>query len=300
MLDHIPRAPEITGRVARYVDPVSRTWEDATFVPAGEGELFCVFHHPLEAPRGNVIICPSIFTEELKIYGAQVMAARAFAAAGCAVARFHYRGTGHSSGVTDDLTADTMLDDVATVVARVKAQDDAAPLFFCGGRFGGLIAGLSASVHPGAGVMLWEPAMDGQSYFRDIFRASQLSALAGGASALTVTQAVERLRTAGVLDTLGYPIHRALYDSAAGKSLMQLAGAGARRVLVVQLSRRRELKPDFKRLQSALTAGGAAVETELVEGEGAWAFVDSPMPSPGLIAEVSLTWLTRTLSSHTS
>jgi len=77
MLDHIPRAPEITGRVARYVDPVSRTWEDATFVPAGEGELFCVFHHPLEAPRGNVIICPSIFTEELKIYGAQVMAAHA-------------------------------------------------------------------------------------------------------------------------------------------------------------------------------------------------------------------------------
>jgi hypothetical protein len=161
------------------------------------------------------------------------------------------------------------------------------------GVWAGSSPGLAARAHPGAGVILWEPAIDGQSYFREIFRASQLSALAGGASALTVTQAVERVRKTGILDTLGYPVHRALFESLATRNLTQLADAGPRPVLLVQVSRNKELKPDYAALRTALTAGGASVETALIEGEGAWAFVDSPMPSPERIAEVSLTWLTR-------
>ncbi|HET8679148.1 MAG TPA: alpha/beta fold hydrolase [bacterium] len=282
------------GRVARYVDPTHGTGEDAAFIPAGDGELFCVVHHPPDTARGGVIICPSIFAEEHKIYGAQVLAARSFAAAGFAVLRFHYRGTGHSSGVVDDLTADTMLDDVTRVVNFLRDRQGIRELVFCGGRLGGLIASLAATAHPGAGVMLWEPAIDGQSYFREIFRASQLSALAGGASALTVAQAIERVRTAGVLDTLGYPVHRLLVESMAARSLAQLGDAGPRPILLVQVSRSKELKPDYAALRTALTAAGATVETALIEGEGAWAFVDSPMPSPERIAEVSLTWLTRT------
>ncbi len=279
--------------MARYVDPTHGTGEDAVFIPAGDGELFSVAHHPPEKARGGVIICPSIFAEEHKIYGAQVLAARSFAAAGFAVLRFHYRGTGHSSGVVDDLTADSMLDDVARAVTYLRDQQTVGGLVFCGGRLGGLIAGLAARAHPGAAVMLWEPAIDGQSYFREIFRASQLSALAGGASALTVTQAVERVRKAGILDTLGYPVHRMLFESLATRSLTQLADAGPRPVLLVQVSRNKELKPDYAALRTALAAAGATVETALIEGEGAWAFVDSPMPSPERIAEVSLTWLTR-------
>ncbi|MGQ0549328.1 MAG: serine aminopeptidase domain-containing protein [Armatimonadota bacterium] len=301
MPDPIPMPSERPGgRVATYVDPTHGTREDATFIPAGDGELFCVVHYPPGEARGGVVICPSIFAEEHKIYGTQVLAARSFAAAGFAVARFHYRGTGHSSGVVDDLTADTMLDDVATVVAYLRRWQAGGAPTFCGGRLGGLIAGLAAGAHPGAGLILWEPAGDGQQYFREIFRASQLSALAGGASALTVTQAVERVRTAGLLDTLGYAVHRVLYDSLDGRSLAQLSAAGPRPILLVQVSRNRELKHDYARLTAALTAAGSSVETALIEGEGAWAFVDSPMPSPERIAEVSLTWLTRTQSTPLS
>ncbi len=283
------------SRVASYADPVSHAREDATFISMGESELFCVLHRTSSTPRAGVVICPSILVEELKIYGTQVLTARALAAAGFAVVRLHYRGTGHSSGVFKDSTVQTMLEDVAAATGYLKDQTGVQPLAFCGGRWGGLMAGLAAQQHPAAPLILWEPVVDGPAYFREVFRASQLSALAGGASALTVTQAVEQLRSAGMLDTLGYAIHRGLYESAEGCSLTQVAVAGPRPVLLVQVSRQKELKPEYVRLKDAYRAGGSSVDTTLVEGEGAWAFVDSPMPAPGLIAEASLTWLTRTV-----
>lgn len=288
-----PSSSASTGRMAGYLDRTTQTQEEAFFLKAQDGELFCVLHKSPSAPRGGVVLCPSILAEEHKIYGAQVLAGRAFAAAGFSALRLHYRGTGHSSGVGQDMTVDSMLEDVATAVAYLKEQGNAPSLVFCGGRWGGLVAGLAAQHHPGAALILWEPVLDGPGYFRDAFRASQFSALAGGASALTVTQAVERVRSDGVLDTLGYPVHRALYDSAAGRSLIQAATAGPRPVLLVQVSRHPDLKPEFNKLKDAVTASGGTVETALVAGEGAWNFVDSPMPSPEAIVKTSAAWLAR-------
>jgi alpha-beta hydrolase superfamily lysophospholipase len=279
-------------RVATYTDPVTRTREDATFTAADGSEIFCVVHRPAGTPRAGVVFCPPIFTEEHKIYGTQVLSARACAASGFAAIRFHYRGTGHSGGVFADATVDTMLADVSTAIAHLERETGASSLAFVGGRWGGLIAGIAACARPGAPVIFWEPALDGPAYFRDVFRASQLSALAGGASALTVTQAVQRLMTDGVLDALGYPVHRALYESASGRSLAALAAAGPRPVLIVQISRQQQLKAEFARLKEALTGAGLTVDTALIEGEGAWSFVDSPMPSPDKIVEVSRAWLT--------
>lgn len=283
------------SRVARYVDATAEAYEDAMFLPARDGELFCVVHRGEPAPRAGVVICQSILAEEHKIYGTQVLAARAFARAGFAAVRFHYRGTGHSSGLFSDTTLGAMLDDTATVVEHLRTHMGVSALAFCGGRWGAFVAGLAAQQHPGAPLILWEPIVDGSGYFRETFRASQISALAGGASALTVTQAVERVRADGVLDTLGYPIHRALYDSAEGRNLTQLAAAGARPILLVQITRREQMKPEFTRLKDALVARGCLVETTVILGEGAWAFVDSPMPSPGAIVEASATWLARTI-----
>lgn len=300
MVDDVRPVHTLSDRVASYVDPLTRAKEDATYIRAGGAELFCVLHRASATPRCGIVVCPSLYAEELKIYGTQVLAARAFAAAGFAVMRFHYRGTGHSGGVMDDSTVDTMLEDVSTAIAHLNEQVGVRSLAFCGGRWGAFIAGLAAREHPGAPLILWEPVVDGHGYFRDIFRASQLSALAGGASALTVTQAVEQLRATGCVDTLGYPIHRGLYDSAERRSLMPVTADGARPVLLVQVSRHRELKPEFSRLRDAFAVGGSSVETALVEGEGAWAFVDSPMPSPGAIVEASLSWLERTVPGNPS
>jgi len=40
------------SRVATYVDPVSRTREEATYISVGDAELFCVVHRSLSRPRG--------------------------------------------------------------------------------------------------------------------------------------------------------------------------------------------------------------------------------------------------------
>ena len=287
-------------RVATRSDPLTGAREDATFIEAADQELFCVVHRPASTPRVGVVFCPSLFAEEQKMYGTQVLTARALADAGFAAVRFHYRGTGHSGGVIDALTVETMLEDVSRARAYLEEMTGVMPLGFCGGRFGGLMAALAAQAHQAAALMLWEPVLDGRSYFRDIFRASQLSALAGGASAVTVGQAVERLRAERTVDVLGQPIHLSLYESAVERRMADVSLGGPLPVFLVQISARQQLKPEYVALKDALERRGVSVETALIEGEGAWSFVDSPMPSPHQIAEVTQSWLSRTFHNPKS
>ena len=290
----------ITQRVATRSNQATGAREDATFIEMADHELFCVVHRPASTPDVGVIFCPSLFAEEQKMYGAQVLTARALADAGFAAVRFHYRGTGHSSGVIDTLTVDTMLEDVGRARAYLEETTGVKAIGFCGGRFGGLVAALAAPAHQAAALILWEPVLDGRAYFRDIFRASQLSALAGGTSGLTVGSAVDRLREAGTVDVLGSPICLPLYESAVERKMADVTLRGPLPALLIQINPSQHLKPEYTALKDALGRGGVSLETVLIEGEGAWSFVDSPMPSPHKIAEVTQSWLTRALHQQAS
>jgi hypothetical protein len=153
-----------------------------------------------------------------------------------------------------------------------------------------LIAGLAALRRPGAPLALWEPVVDGGAFFRAAFRARRMSAVAGGTPGAAVS-GLEELEARGVVDMMGYPIYRALYDSGVACSLTAVATASARPVLLVQVSRRETLKPEFVTLAHALRQSGSSVEEVMVKREEAWSFVGSPVQSTRELIDATLAWL---------
>lgn len=281
-------------RMATRIDPVLQIREDATLIRDAEhDDMFCVIYRPVSEARGGIVICSALLAEHLKTYRTEVLAARAFAARGFAVARFHYRGTGHSGGVTETATVSTMLHDVAEASEYLSKLADVPLLAFCGVRWGALIGGLAAHSVPGAPLVLWEPVVDGTRYFRDIFRARQMSALTRGEQITTAPHVLEELRTIGFVDVMGYPVHSDLYEGAAGRSLMEVAAGDPRPVLLAQVSRHKELKPEFASLMTAFAAGGSNVETIVLEAEEAWSFVGRPVEANDAMIDGTLPWLTR-------
>ncbi len=281
------------GRIATRTDSVSQVSEDATFVTAGEDELFCVLYRPASTPRGRVVICSSILAEHLTLYRPEVLAARAFAANGFAVIRFHYRGTGHSGGVPEAMTLDSMIDDTLVAADVLVDATGARPMVFCGARWGAMVAGLAARRRPHISVAMWEPAIDSDRFLGEAIRAQQMVALTSGESnMITREQALQEMRSAGYADLLGHPIYLRLYESTAGRSLAEVADGPPRQIMLIQVSNRPQLKPDFARLIESWRRNGSVVESALIKREETWS-LNSPRHSAGALIQNTLGWLGR-------
>ncbi len=286
---------QLTARAVTRVDPVSGVRETAGFIPrGGKDEFFIVRHAPPAAARAGIVICGSLFAEQLKLYRAEVRAARALAAQGFAVARFHYWGMGHSGGHTEEATLTTMLEDAARVADLLGSETGAKTLIFSGARWGGFVAGLAAARYAASPVVLWEPVLEGARFFRETFRAKQMSAVAGGrGSVTTVATALEELRSAGFVDVLGYSITASLVESASRRRLVELASGPRRSILLIQVSRHNTLRPECVAFVRELVASGSMVATRLIARDEAWSFVGSPVQSTDLLIDLTSAWLGR-------
>src|SRR3989304_5088377 len=91
--------------------------ETAGFFGLPGERLFGGTHLPAGAIHGGLVISSSIGPEQLTSYRNEVVLARRLAAAGVAVQRFHYRGSGHSDGEDVDLTLGTMVGGAAAAAA---------------------------------------------------------------------------------------------------------------------------------------------------------------------------------------
>ena len=93
-----------------------------------------VLHLP-DAPVASVLVCPSILTDLVSNYQRETRLSRALAADGIAVARFHYRGTGHSEGDPLAATFETMVRDAADALAHLAAHATTDSVGFVGSRW---------------------------------------------------------------------------------------------------------------------------------------------------------------------
>lgn len=266
------------------------------FVPSGSGEeMFCVLYRPVRPPRRGIVICYSALAEQLRLYRLEVLAARAFAAQGHAVIRFHYRGAGHSGGLTEAMTLDTMIEDAERAACLLGAETGVAAIGWCGARWGALVAGLAALRHPEDPVALWAPVTDADQYLAEALQARRLRATLRRMDArTTIAEAREEMRRSGYLDVLGFPMHRGLYESATGRSLLELAVGPPRSVLLMQVSRGRELTAALARLRDRLVAGGLQVDAGVAGSEKAtwWILGRSPVSADALIRRTA-EWLGR-------
>jgi pimeloyl-ACP methyl ester carboxylesterase len=257
---------------ATRIDVKARIRDEAEFSGPDHAGLYTCLHVPLGRAVGGVVMCSSIHAELQENYRSEVLLARAFAARGLGVMRFHYRGFGHSAGSGELATFDSLRADALAAKERLTAKTGVTRFGFIGVRLGGLVAAAAARDFAGAPVVLWEPTSDPKRYFRDAIRARNVHRLRTQAPGRPATSLVKELHLAGVLDVLGYPIHSALYDSTTGRGLADELGLYSREVLLVTQGGAAELSSEHARLVETLRRNRLQVEVRSMAEQQAWWF----------------------------
>jgi pimeloyl-ACP methyl ester carboxylesterase len=262
------------GRASR-VDAAAGVRVVVEFFGVDGSRMFGSRQTPVNAAASGVVICPALQAEFLRNYRREVDLGHDLAARGFAVQRFHYRGSGNSDGDTSDATFETMRDDALAAAESLARTEELEALAFVGARWGAMVAAAAASRFDRAPLVLWEPMTQPRTYFRELFRAGQIHEMRkGGVNPRSSEEQLAEMRRTGFLDVLGYAIDRPLYESVIERTLERELGGSPRPILLVQISRRNELRGEYATLADRWREAGFAVDTHVVQAsEEAWWYV---------------------------
>ena len=278
--------------------------------------VYAVFHAPAPGRQGAPVVVHvhGLGVEQITLYRQEVLAARAAAARGFPVLRYHARGHGDSAGASADVTLATLVEDARAAADQAKLRSGRARIVWLGVRVGALVAALAGGPGAGrddaAGFALWEPVERAEEFFRQQLRTLLFSQVAGGRKPdATVDELLARLAREGSLDVFGYVLQRSLVESFADATLAG-ALAGARTpVLLAQIQPRASLSPAHARLASELGGGaepengaaagasartGAAagrVTTAIVRAEPGYQLMSNPAWESAELTRVTTEWL---------
>jgi dienelactone hydrolase len=259
---------ELLERHRRYEDPAARIGEEFLQVSLGQGRTVAVLSRPLgpTAPIGWVV-CHSLGMEQIHLGRLDVLVARALAAAGFPVLRFHGQGYGDSELGADVVGLSSHVAETEDAVRLMAAQPGVAQVGTMGARFGGMIAALVADRMDLPAMALWEPSVRGSRYMRDLLRRELLSKLAAGEDAAGVPE-MERLRedlaTLGWADIRGFQLSRQAHDDISAVDLTKDLTRFSGTALLVAPSRNDRVDAALTKLSAHLESLGARTEVEVV------------------------------------
>jgi len=230
--------------------------------------LFTVFHHPARPPHGIVLMISPPFAEAIRNQRRELLFALLTADQGLAAVRFHARGSGHSGGEAVNLTLDTMQHDAEEVAMTACDRFDAPIVGVIGTRLGAVVAHRVANSRPQAGIAWWSPVLNAGSYMRELSRANRIGGLKQG---ITSQPAGADPLEDGILDVLGSPVSLEFRRSLFARPLDDVPG-DPRHLLLVQMSRRRDLKSEYSDVLSSLRSRGWSAESLLIQDEETWWF----------------------------
>jgi alpha/beta superfamily hydrolase len=277
-MSQAPSGDTDAGPLARSVDPDRGTQEEAGFFGRGPLRIFGALTLPPGTPHAGVVICCPFQAELLKTYRREVLLARSLAGRGFAVQRFHYRGSGNSDGDAFDATFETMREDTAAAAERVSERAGVRRVAFVGTRLGGLIAAAVAGSRPHPSpIALWEPVVDPEVYFREVFRGLFVRDLKEDGGSRGRADPLDELEREGSVDVLGYTITARLRESALGHRLADELGDRPRPILLVGSGRSGELPGEYEALRARWTGQGFAVAGRVMPSREAWWFGKRPV-----------------------
>lgn len=247
---------------------------ESTFVASQDGYRFTAFHDPVADPEMGVVICPPALAEAIRNQRRELVLAWELSTEGVAAARFHYTGSGHSTGKTEELAFERMVGDAVATGEALKERTGASAISFVGTRLGALVAAAAARSFTGGALVLWEPPTDLRRYYRSVFRARIIGLFKRGESVpRTEKQLMDDLERDGSVDIAGSPLAMTLYQSTIDLDLTELiTDARCDRVLIVQLSVKPELRARMSDVVKACASQGVSVVSAVVEHDEAWWF----------------------------
>ena len=288
-----PSSPAVPSRAAAPETPF--------FFESHGKPLYAVFHAAAPArpearaaePRPTIVHVHSIGVEQITLYRAEVLAARAAATHGFPVLRFHARGHGDSAGSFADVTLDTLVQDAGVAADEARRRSGATRVLWLGVRFGALVAALAARGRDdAAGFVFWEPVHKPGDFFRQQLRTLLFSQVAGGKKPdATVDEMLERIASDGRADVLGYYLHRALVDSARDASLTEALEGASAPVRLAQVQARAKLASAHHQLAESLFIRGVDVKTALVHEDPGYQLMSNPAWESDALTRTTVEWL---------
>jgi pimeloyl-ACP methyl ester carboxylesterase len=266
------------------------------YIETPAGVLFRLLHLPAGASRGALLLVPPCGDEKRAAYGPLAGLARDLSAAGWAVLRFDFLGTGDSAGESTDVTVSGMERDTRAAAAELARLFPGAPLELLGVRLGGslalrLAAGLGArscaAVAPVTAGAAWLRQERGRRKLRRSMVRKELAA--AGQQPGEAAGGNEDLPAGAAEDLDGLPVsadfirEMEAFDPCAGDAPPVPAGEGPR-TLVVQVSPRRTPLPDLERL-----AGRFGAEVRCLHLESFWR--PAECPDLGELSACLVSWL---------
>ncbi|GGA40327.1 alpha/beta fold hydrolase [Dyella nitratireducens] len=142
----------------------TRADADMPFYFGPDRTLFGLFHACGTPARKAVLLCPPLGQDLIRCHRLYRQLAQALAAEGVAALRFDYYGTGDSAGNSVDMDWQRCLADTAAAANELRTRSGIDRVFAFGARLGGSIALASAAQARFAGVVAWDPVLDGRAY----------------------------------------------------------------------------------------------------------------------------------------
>jgi len=228
-----------------------------------------VLAEPLGQPSDvGWVVCHSLGLEQIWFYDLEVATARALAAAGQPVLRFHGQGYGDSAGDAADVRVPTHLRDAREAVEVLRSTTAVTRIGLVGARFGGAVALVVGTEVGAARVALWDPMVDGPTYARSLSRTAAITMLttAGHVKAAEL----EALDEQDELDVSGAPLSKSLLDDVAAFAPIERLAEGGTigAAVVVQVSKGREARPATDRLVQQLRGHGCDAALDVVADPG--------------------------------
>jgi alpha-beta hydrolase superfamily lysophospholipase len=126
--------------------------------------LFGLYHASAASARKAVLLCPPLGQDQIRCHRLYRQLAHALVAEGIAVLRFDYYGTGDSAGDSAEVDWERCIADTAVAADELRIRAGVDRVFAFGARLGGSMALASVAQARFAGVVAWDPVLDGQAY----------------------------------------------------------------------------------------------------------------------------------------
>ncbi|NEX64133.1 hydrolase 2, exosortase A system-associated [Noviherbaspirillum sp. 17J57-3] len=245
------------------------------FLPAGDGERYCLFHPPQEEKqaRGSILYVHPFAEEMNKSRRMAALQAKRFSQLGYGVLQIDLFGCGDSTGDMRDASWETWQQDLDLGASWLRQWMD-APLHVWGLRLGAMLA-LDFARRQTAEVerfILWQPVISGEAFLSQFLRMKLANAIISGSGAPGpgVRELRETLRAGMPLEVAGYELPPALAGAIDALRLEDIrCGSPVDWFEIVQ-EPGRPLPPASRRVLDTWTASGIDCRLHLAAGPSFW------------------------------
>lgn len=244
------------------------------FLPVGDGQRFCLFHHAHGGRAKGAILYIHPFAEEMnKARRMAALQSRALAIAGYDVLQIDLLGCGDSSGDFGDATWMSWRTDILEGCRWLQERSQ-APLCLWGLRAGCLLAAeVSEDLGEPADFIFWQPVVSGKQYWQQFIRLKMAGQMATGQAKAVGETLRQQLAAGQTVEIAGYSIVPALANGLEQAELKPPVSSGTYgRVLWLETSLRDDatLAPAAQKRIEQWQATGYSVDAGIARGSAFW------------------------------